>query len=417
MSITDRPSSAETVWSSARKDMMPCMGAEADPSFCVPRFRLLRRRLRRAWQPAKTVKLDLVKDILNEYGLTLTEAPAIPNVRGRSGNLVVTTSRGKVMLKRYKASLALPAILHEHSILDYLATTDFPAPRLLHTPSGETFVQRQGRVYALSVFLDGYMHYSNYLLPPWQRRAFVFAAGEMLAILHERLRGFKPQGHNPNGFKSPTADRWRPLEWYTEKLAYCVEHARKTNKTVDRAPAGSAALLERGAWMYDVLCQLDQALEAADPLRLIIHGDYGPNNLLFKTGAPPVVLDFEIARLDWRLTDLARSVSRFAFNRFGFDGTTMKCFLSAYTALHPVTADELHLMLAVWKFLLIRRAIVCWHHACTAQSDRWNEQTQHCLKRTDWIDANWDGLTTHLEAISSPSRSRIARAEWGRAGE
>jgi Ser/Thr protein kinase RdoA (MazF antagonist) len=400
---TGQSSLTENSCSSRRENRMPNMGAKTDPRFYLPKFKLLRRRLKRSSQAPKTFGLDQVEDILTEYDLKLTEPPRLPDVCGRSGTLVVATSGGNFILKRYKASMELPAIVHEHSILNYLAMTDFPAPRLLHTSSGETFIQRQGRVYALTAFLEGYMQYTNYVLFPWQLRPFISAAGEMLAALHQCLRGFVPQGHNPNGFKSLKGDRWRNLDWYTGKLTYCMEQTHNRSRAADSSTAVVGTLLERAVWMHDTLCQLDQVLDAAAPPRLIIHGDYNPNNLLFKPNAPPVVLDLEIARLDWRITDLARSISRFVYGQLGFNSARMKCFLSAYIARYPVSVDELLLSPTVWQFLLLRRVIVCWHHGCTRHSDRWDAEIQHHLKRIDWIVASQDKLIAYLEAISESS--------------
>ena len=115
------------------KDLIPNMGSKMGSFFYLPRFNLLYRRLKHTSQPPKAINLDQVEEILAEYGLKLDGAPKLPDIVGRSSSLFVGTSRDKLVLKRYKASMSLPAVMHEHSILTYLAKSDFPTPCLVHT--------------------------------------------------------------------------------------------------------------------------------------------------------------------------------------------------------------------------------------------------------------------------------------------
>lgn len=340
--------------------------------------------------------MDHVEEILAEYGLELAGKSKLPDVVGRSSSLFVNTSKGKVVLKRYKKSMSLPAIVHEHSILMYLAEKDFPAPRLLQTSSGGTYVKKQSGVYALSTFMEGYILYTNYFLIPNQLQAFISAAGETLALLHKGLQEFVPEGHNPNGFKSLTGDRWRNLDWYTEKLNQCRVYIGDGGTNDKWSAAVNTILFERTGWIYETLHQLDHTLEEAAPSRLIIHGDYNPNNLLIKSNAPPVVLDFEIARLDWRITDLARSISRFASSPSGVDIAKLELFMNAYQACYPISTAELLLIPTVWQFLLIRRVIVCWHINCYRSSERRIAEIKRHMKWIDWIGSNTDMLLTSL---------------------
>ncbi|MHC4159526.1 MAG: phosphotransferase enzyme family protein, partial [Planctomycetota bacterium] len=131
--------------------------------------------------------------------------------------------------------------------------------------------------------------------------------------------------------------------------------------------------------------------EAAPP-RLIIHGDYGPYNLFFKRGVPVVVLDFELARSDWRLTDLAKSLSYFAKNRLGLNIQKMKQFLGAYQTYCPVAADELRFLPTVWQFLTLRRLVVCWSRYCNTGSKNWLLEAQHNLNLNSFLMVNQDRL-------------------------
>lgn len=369
-----------------------------DSVFCLPRFRWLYKRLKLRLRPSEIIELDEVQEVLAEYGLSLTATRRPATTLGRSSNLIVDTSLGRAMLKRYKPTVNLPAVVHEHSILAFLAQTNFPAPRLLSTRTDATFVHRQGATYALFDFLEGYIQYSNYfLLLPAHDRRFVSTSGEMLATLHRRLKDFVPKGKNPNGFKSLRGDRWRDLGWYVDRLTHCIVETPRLNVAGDDAFTVAKFLLRRADWIHDTLYQLDHVLREAAPLRLIIHGDYRPSNLLFRQNTPPVVIDFELARLDWRITDLAKAIPSFAYSRIlGLDFGRMRCFLDAYQARYPIGSEELELIPAVWQFLAIRRVVVCWYNYCNTLVNRWGDEIRRHLRWLDWAIDHQDTLLDHL---------------------
>lgn len=299
------------------------------------------------------------------------------------------------MLKQYKSTVELAGVRHEHSILRYLAQIEFPAPRLHANTNGETLIQHDGKYYVLFDVLEGYFQYHNYFLLPAQAQALIAASGKALGALHVALKDFTPEGYQPNGFTSPTGDRWRELSWYTDKLAWCREEIpqlqTEETRLMQRMFAEHADRLE--AMLYD----LNNAITVAAPTRLIIHGDYGPYNLFFKHGAPVVILDFELARLDWRLTDLATALPSFVQSRLGFSWRKMTWFLEAYQTYCPMDAAELQLLPAVWQFLTLRRVIVCWYRYCTTHATQWLIEAQHKLKLIDWLIANQQTLANVLK--------------------
>jgi len=190
-----------------------------------------------------------------------------------------------------------------------------------------------------------------------------------------------------------TGDRWQDLEWYTSKLVRCKADMPRRDAAQDQALATVVKLLDQADWIQDTLYQLDHALRVAALPRLIIHGDYGPYNLLAKPNESVIVLDFELARLDWRITDLAKAIPNFARNRrTGFSFRHMECFLDAYQARSSLSAEELRLIPTVWQFLCIRRLVVCWCHYCDTRADRWLAEARDHLWWVNWITTNSDCL-------------------------
>jgi Ser/Thr protein kinase RdoA (MazF antagonist) len=368
----------------------------ARPSSLPRPDRLIRRALFRRRPPALDVAL--LDEILAQWGLRLEGAPQAADGAGRSDSAILSTSGGRKVLKRYKGTLDVEAVRHEHGILSELARLHFPAPRLTSTLSGETLLRWGGHSYALFEFLEGGFQYHNYLLLPGQRRRLIASSGRALAVLHATLRDFEPPGRHPSGFRSRTDGRWRDMDWYASQLAEAHTLAPglsgDAGKTVRRALAGGAGPVERR------LQQLHRQLKDAGLPRLVVHGDYGPYNLLFRPGAPVVILDFELARLDWRLTDLATALPSFGRTRLGFSRDDIASFLAAYAGASDIGGDELRLLPDVWRFLSLRRALVAWRRACDGDARRWLDEAAARLALVRWLDVEQKRLDRLLADVA-----------------
>ncbi|RPI35101.1 MAG: hypothetical protein EHM70_00735 [Chloroflexota bacterium] len=373
------------------------------PIYGIPRPDRLYRQFAFRQQPSE-IDQGKVRDILLDYGLFLLTPAVAPAGPGRSDTLVLETTDGVKLLKRYKSNLDAAAIRHEHSILRHLARVYFPAPRLTFTTSDDTFIQREDRIYALFDYFDGYFQYHNYFFLPAATRQFVAASGRALGLLHAVLKDFDPEGQNPNGFKSRQGERWRELDWFTEKLAWCKTKLPDLPNEAARELDGMMS--KHSAWIESRLRELDVYLRAADPTRLIIHGDYGPYNLFFKQDRPVIILDFELARLDWRLSDLANALPSFARSRLGFNYTRMADFLGAYQSVFPIDQQELQLLPDVWLFLTLRRVIVCWHRYCETQAQGWLDEARQKLALAHWLIDQRIRLSELMLSLSTISMQR-----------
>ncbi|HWQ14619.1 MAG TPA: phosphotransferase [Roseiflexaceae bacterium] len=322
--------------------------------------------------------------VLAHYGLRAEGEARAPGGEGRSRSLIVATAAGTKIVKRYKASVEQEAIAHEHSILLRLAALGFPAPRLCATTDGATLVWHEDGAYAVFDYIAGYFQYHNYLFPPGQVRRFIAAAGEALAALHAALRDFTPAGRNVNGFVARDGGRWRDRGWFEEQLEQCRQEllARPAHELSGLRRAVTA----HAGWVAARLAALEEQLGQAGLPRLIIHGDYGPYNLLFRPGAPVVILDFELARLDWRLTDLAAALRYFASGRLGFSAGRARCFLAAYASRCPLERAELRLLAPVWQYLTLRRLIVCWRRAASTGARHWADESRTRLELARWLE-------------------------------
>lgn len=328
--------------------------------------------------------------LVSAYGLSLLSPARRVEANGRSNNWILNTNAGKKILKKYKASVEAEQILHEHAILSELALIEFPAPRLNKNVHGGTLTDIGDSRFALFDYLDGYFHYHEQIYFPSQTSRFIELAALSLATLHDALRDFTPNGKNPNGFISKEGRRWRDLSWYLERLEGNKQQTQDRLK--DNHGHELSVLLSRGTSIEDRLAVLDETLTAAPLDRVIIHGDYGPYNLMFKNGNPVVMIDFELARLDWRLTDLATSMNMFTRNRLGFQQRKMRKFIQAYQSASNVRAEQLNSLPTVWEYMSLRRLIVCWSRALETGQKKWLVEALDRMWIVDWI-------TTHESDI------------------
>jgi Ser/Thr protein kinase RdoA (MazF antagonist) len=278
---------------------------------------------------------------------------------GRSDSILASrVTGGRLVVKRYKAGVDPAAVESEQHVLRALEARAFPAPRLVPAADGSLVVcDGEGRRWAAFELLAGRPLHALIGLPGHRRRS-AFVAGETLGALHAALAGVESPHQPETGFRSTIGPRVRGIDWYLERMA--LEGS---------APAASPA--PDLSWARDRLAVLDARLAGLDPARGLIHGDYGPYNLLVQRGAPIVVIDFELARLDWLLTDLATAVPRFAAGRRGFSDAAAAAFIEGYRRRHPLADDELRGLPDVASFLALRRAAVAWSRHVDAGGGGW----------------------------------------------
>ena len=324
-----------------------------------------------------------VDAVLAAFARPRRGAVRVPRDASRSPSVIVDTPAGPLFLKAYKPTVRDEAIVHEHSILVGLAAAGFPSSvHVVATPGGQTVVRHEGRRFALFDYVDDGFHYYMYLFSPGRRRSFVARSGELLARLHQAMARVAPLGSNWIGIDDASGRRERDAGWYAERLD------RSRRASLDTTDPVVRQLLGRTGELGDLLAALEPRLEAAGLERQTVHGDFGPHNVLFRSGAPPVVLDFEIARLDWRGLEVVNALGRFCFDgRFGARLPDMAAFLGAYQATFALPDLELALLPDLWRFSHGRRVISNWDLLCR-EPDRWALwRIRRHLALLDWMSS------------------------------
>jgi Ser/Thr protein kinase RdoA (MazF antagonist) len=327
-------------------------------------------------------------NVLDVYDFHLIDYIFKPAGGNRGINIILKTSKGKKLLKIYRTSLGKSTIIQEHSILNYLEKIGFPAPRLFPTKTGDTLLKCDENFFAIFDFIEGGFQYKNFYFFPKQAKDLINTAGKTLGNLHKKMSDFRPEGYNPDGFKSKVEDRWRNLKWFDKKFRYFNKKSSDFETSDEKYKL--RLIRQKTEYLKEELNRLDGLLLKSNLFRLVIHGDYGPYNLLFRKDAPIVVLDFEMARLDWRLDDIIHAWHRFCYNRCGYNFKKMRLFFNAYQIHMPLYPEEIKLIPEVWKHINIRGLIRNLYNYCTTDKKFSLKAAIKSLDSVDWIEAHKD---------------------------
>ena len=205
-----------------------------------------------------------------------------------------------------------------------------------------------------------------------ERARLIFVAGATLAEFHEALGGFEPEGRHHLGFEGQD-QRSIELSWYVgtlEQLASLPDDSEEAVIPGWRVPE----LVQR-------LSMLAETIDHSPVEKTVIHGDYGLHNLLFERNGQVTVLDFELARVDWRLVDLVRVLSR----QKRYAG---RAFISGYRETSDMKADEFRLLPEVWELYRLFGAIRSWQMGHDLGDSRRIATAKRRFEEADWISVN-----------------------------
>jgi Ser/Thr protein kinase RdoA (MazF antagonist) len=324
--------------------------------FSVPRPARLTETVRARLRPPD-IEAEEVGAVLRQYGLEPVGPPGNLSASRRNHNVTVATPAGKKLLKRYRPQWRPETVAYAHSILGRLSEVGFPVPGLAAALDGESFVNREGRLYALMAFVDG-SGYSGRFLLRHDRRRLMGLAGATMARLHGALRGFTPVGSHHLGFSDYAGPRRRDVAWHRDRVAELRERSLRLGRPEEQPHA--SWLAQHGEAILAQLGALDAQLADAPLMRTVIHGDYGLHNLLFQKDGTVTPVDFELARLEWRLSDLVSCLSRFRYAEGPYDFESIGWFVAAYDAELPLSDDEWRLFPLVWRFYKLQGAVQYW---------------------------------------------------------
>lgn len=314
----------------------------------------------------------------------------------RSRKWLIRSEAGDFVLKeRAPASVSIQQVAFGHALQLRLEASSYPVASLVGTRTDRrSFVEVEGRVYDLTRLIRA----GSYDRTEGQARG----AGRALVAFQATLAGTPPQeGAEPQGV---------------------LYHRRGDLDTVARQlPPWQAAVREEGAHAVEVdvpkamralLERYRRAGEEADSAgyhlwpRTLVHGDWHPGNLLFREDHVAGVFDFDTARFEPRVIDIANGLLQFAIETGGsgdpstwpdgFNESLCNAFLAGYDSFD----SRFVLSVAEAKALpwLMIEALVAETVPVVAQTGRFGRWGGHAFLQV--VDRKVRWLADHAPRLS-----------------
>lgn len=274
--------------------------------------------------------------VLSHYDIGVIEsAKEYPRGSRRAPKLLLRSAGGRYLLKRRARGKDDPfKVAFAHALVAHLRTQGFPVPALISMRDNQSsMLQLGGHVYELFEYVEG-ERYNNSLEQTWY-------AGHTLGQYHRAVEGFHTEWTPPAGsFHDADAVRTglnaipTTAAGHDSVVGHEAELLRITQNLHEQYDAAAERVSQGGLPQWPVT---------------IIHGDWHPGNMLFDGDRICAVLDFDAARHQPLIIDLAYGMLQFSILRgptgpeewpdFG-DETRTRRFLNGFLSCHAVPTEQ-----------------------------------------------------------------------------
>jgi homoserine kinase type II len=258
----------------------------------------------------------------------------------KAPKLLLRSERGEFLLKRRARGKDDPfKVAFSHALQLYLATKQFPLPHLVGTRNdNNSMLQWGGLVYELFEYIHGTGYDSSL--------EATYESGKILALYHKLLRDYSPEYDPPVG----SYHNSKAISGSLDQIPITLSRGDIAKRI---SPAQVAATV---AYLREVYLEAAAKVDAAGlpqwPLQ-IVHCDWHPGNMLFRNHRVVAVIDYDAARLQQRIIDLANGVLQFSILGGSDDPSTwpdyldesrFKRFIRGYDAVDVVSMAELQII-------------------------------------------------------------------------
>lgn len=333
--------------------------------------------------------------VLREYDLGLVkQIREFPRGSRRSPKVRIYTTGGEYLLKRRAPGRDNPyRVAFAHSLQLALAAASYPVAGLIGTKGeNNSLLQRDSAIYEMFRFVIGTSY--DHSVAETRR------AGAALGRMHRLLDDYQPQFHPPTGSFHAAAG-------VDARFADAVRAIESVDPSVDRPNLHAVLKYLRKTYL--------EAAHHVDALGYrhrppgVIHGDCHPGNLIYRDGEVAAVLDFDSARIEPRLADVANAVLQFTIRvgrpdetaswPEGLDESRITALLEGYheSLGRPLARDELESIPWLMIEALIVECIV--PIAATGSFARIGgyEFLEVVQRKVRWIQARAGALTSSVQ--------------------
>lgn len=314
-----------------------------------------------------------------------------------SPKLKIISDRGEFLLKRRSlARHPVGRIRFAHALQAALARQGFPvAPLLPDRTTGDTLLVQGEWAYELFRFVVGERYEKT------GRGAA--RAGDTVARLHRVARDLDASAVPPASFHNSTIVRTA-----LQRLPASIAAAERGRGSAPSSATVSLAV--RLSEEYERAVEEIRDLGFASLRPGVVHGDWHPGNIIFRTGtnnlAVAAVIDFDSARSEPWVTEVANGMAQFAIRGEGgtsplhwpvdFDAKRLQAFLHGYlgAADRPLTIEERSMIPWMMIEALIAESSVPVANQGSFADLPGGSFMELVLRKADWI-------RQHRKAISS----------------
>ncbi len=284
--------------------------------------------------------------VLSHYDLGIIEAiKEFPRGSRKAPKLLIRTAKAEYLLKRRAKGKDDPfKVAFCHAIQMFLAEKQFPLPHLIGTrKENNSMLQILGAIYELFEYIRG-SGYDNSIEATRD-------SGRILALYHKLLRDYTPEYEPPLG-------SYHNSRHINSSIDQIPDTIRRTAEDHESERSQVRSILEYLRESYIKAATAVNHLGLQDWPLQIVHSDWHPGNMLFRNGRVVAVIDYDSARMQQRIIDMANGALQFSIIGGGDDPSTwpdhvdevrFQNFIRGYDSVDMVSVAELqaipHLMI------------------------------------------------------------------------
>ena len=251
---------------------------------------------------------DELAIVLSHYDLGILEQlQEFPRGSRKAPKLLVRSEDAMYLLKRrargkddaYKVAFC-------HAIQLHLAERQFPLPHLIGTRrDNNSMLQWNGTIYELFEYIKG-SSYDNSL-------EATHDAGKILSLFHKLLRDFKSPYETPRGSYHAA----RSVDASFQQVPHTLRQVDPTGFERHQNDIGKLVRYLHKAYAEAAQAARDVGLDEWPGQ--IVHCDWHPGNMLFRGPRVVAVIDYDAARIQQRVIDVANGALQFSILGGGED--------------------------------------------------------------------------------------------------
>ena len=234
----------------------------------------------------------------------------------------IHTTKGKFVFRAYGKRQPFKEFVYQARVIDYLVRHRFPTAAVIRSRRGESVVRVGKQMFSVFTLVKG-KHLNR------KSQSACINVGKTLATLQKLLLNYRPR---------KKFDTWVTFKKWNRELK------RMKRKDPDT---------------YRILSPIcEEMIKNLPPLLPkcktgLIHGDFGPSNILGKSDRIIGVIDFGDIRNDYYLYDLGTAIAVFCSKPKGkgMRLNSVRSFVSGYESVRKLSAAERQ---ALYYFVLVR---------------------------------------------------------------